>query len=86
MAADGGHGLAGEGELKGRQEAQPEERGGQVEVGDGEDVGRSVAEDGGERETVESGGGRVGGLLLLRDLCPQHGPRVPDAEIQTFDT
>ena len=50
MAADGGHGLAGEGELKGRQEAQPEERGGQVEVGDGEDVGRSVAEDGGERE------------------------------------
>ena len=65
MAADGGHGLAGEGELKGRQEAQPEERGGQVEVGDGEDVGRSVAEDGGERETVESGGGRVGGLLLL---------------------
>ena len=83
MAADEGHGLAGEGELKGRQEAQPEERGGQVEVGDGEDVGRS--EDGGERETVESGGGRVGGLLLLRDLCPQHRPQVPDAESQTFD-
>ena len=82
VAKDGGHSPA---ELKGRQET--EERG-QVEDGDGEDVGKSVAEDGGE--TAESGGGvggRVDGrLLLLSDICPQHGPQDPDAEGQTFRT
>ena len=54
------------------------------------EAGRGVlAEAGGEKLDCDggvSGRGGGGGLLLLAELCPQHGPQVADAEGQPFIT